>query len=489
MRFFYPYKKFFNSTNWKFWIITAILIKSLFFILKLSEPTIHNSNYLDTFAIDSPDSASYLEPIEHLLSNGSYWDDFRMPGYGWLYFIFRLILSQTWALNAIVILQLILSAISVYVLALTSLKIFKKPIYFYTTFILFCLSTYVSLWDHFLLTESFCCSAFIFSTYFLFSNSKRKLFFSGIFLTWSIFLRPIMAPLMILFCCFILLKNVKFFQQIKSYNWKNLTIFLIGFILIDGAWILRNYKKYNNIYPLTKSIYYSGAEKSYIVPLNNFIISFGGSIVHWNPGAEITFFKPPSKYIKKKIIANLPEHIYTNEFNYDSLVNVKHLIREIESDKTLPSRKHNINLILTEKLNRYTSSIKAEKSILFSIRSRLKILKTYFIHSGTYNLFNKLSSELNMFEFSIKIFYSLLYLFVIISGFLGCLLLLQMGIKNIQYLTISASALYLALSYPVLLGLDEYRYFVPGYPLLLLTSIFTIIQCHSSFNKKIIKNA
>ena len=475
--------------RWIFWIAIAIFIKTLFFLYKLFEAPLLNITYQGSFAIGGGDTFSYIEPIENLLSNGTYSDDYRMPGYGGIYFMLRLVFNQPWSLNILVILQLALSSVSVYALGLIAKAIFKNNSSFYISFIIYLASAYVSLFDSFLLTESFCTSSLILSVLFFInyyqSNNIYFLLPSGFFITWSIFLRPTIAPLLILFILFIFIKKI----LDKSTAWKSLFYFLLPFILADGLWMARNYMKYKKIYPLTRTIYYSSAYDDYYVKLADFVSSFGGSIVHWNPGAEMCFFIPPPDYIKKKADAVLPEYIYTSKFNYDSLVMIKNYIHEINDTTAPEKRKKYLTPVVKRKLNDYRISIKEEKPFLYYVTSRLKLLKTFFVHSGTYNLFAKVSFELNKLEWGIKLVYSLLYIFVVSFGFMGSLLmLLKVQSKNeVLMVLVAMCGLYHALVFPLVLKMDQYRYFVPGYPFFVLASVFVLISMRNFIKKTSIK--
>lgn len=478
--------------KWKIWLFIALLVKTSFFLFKVfGESKFLNTTYLNTFASDGGDSTSYIEPIENLITFGNYLDDYRMPGYGWLYFLLRLFLPISSSLNVLVILQLVLSVLSVYILAQISLLLFKKQSYFYFTFLLYGISTFVSLYDHVLLTESFCTSSLIFSFYFLLKseNSKSNSLLTGLFITWCIFLRPVLAPLLILFSLYVLCKNRKATLNLLAYNWKMFFIFILPFLIIDGLWTARNFHKYNRIYPLTKSVYYPETEESYFGSLIRFMNAYGGSIVWWEPGSDITFFRPAPGYIKKKIEVKPPQYIYTSKFNFDSLVVVKNLIDELNNPLTENRSKSIITANVKRMLDSYSTSIKDEKPYLYYIFSRFRVMKSFFVHSGTYNLFQKCSFELNKFELFIKIFYSLLYVWVALLGFFGCFLLFVSGIKNIDYLLLSTVGLYIALVFPFLLKMDESRYFVPGYPFFVLAGVFASISVFSFFKNKIQKNA
>lgn len=69
------------------------------------------------------DTPGYIEPIESILNGGDYSPDYRMPGVGAPYWIFRQFLSQTASYKAMVALQWLLSGLSVLLLALLALRL------------------------------------------------------------------------------------------------------------------------------------------------------------------------------------------------------------------------------------------------------------------------------------------------------------------------------------------------------------------------------
>jgi hypothetical protein len=467
--------------SWVFWLCLALLIKSFFFAYKVHiENAPHdNANYVNSFAAEHPDTPSYFLPIENLLKNGKYWggiwEDDRMPGYGWLYLVLRLFLPFTYAANAIVLIQLALSAASVYVLAQIALMIFGRYRYFYATFGLYAISTFTSLYYHILTTESLCTSLLIFSFYFLFKHGKslKYILLTGAFIAWCVFLKPVMAGILLLFALYILFRDLKK-GRIRDLNWKYLFIFLIPFVMLDGAWAYRNYKHYNRIIPLTKTTYYSFMEKSYLVHLVKFQQCYGGSNDVTEPKSDVFFYRP--RPFKMKIKVTPPPYIYTSKFNYDSLVMVRDMIHDIDHCPYSYEYKMKRGQIVSAKLDAYAASIKKEKPFLYQVRSRITMFKTYFVHSGTHNLFYKGSWELNKIELLIKVFYSFLYIIVISVGFAGIFYLLFTHFRNADYLLLSLSGLFFAFVFPLLLRMDQIRYFIPGYPIFLLFAVYLLIS-------------
>ena len=158
-------------------------------------------------------------------------------------------------------------------------------------------------------------------------------------------------------------------------------------------------------------------------------------------------------------------------------------IKLIDSDAISQSQKKKIEQRVIARLDLYTNSIKKEKPCLYYFSSRLKVLKTFFFHSGTYNLFHKPSFELNKLELLIKIFYSLLYILVATIGFFTLFYLAFKGLRNVHFLLISSCGLYSSLVFPLVLKMDEFRYSVPVYPIFVIATTYTLITIYHKYKK------
>ncbi|MEN9347145.1 MAG: hypothetical protein RLZZ77_656 [Bacteroidota bacterium] len=457
------------------WLFIALVFKAVWFIYKVNieDSPFTNHFYPDTFAQESDDSFSYFEPVDHLINQGSYdgevYKDFRMPGYGLPYFLLRLFFSQTTSLNLLVVLQLLFSAITVYYFAALSRNLFKTERSFYWAFFLYCASTFVSIFDHVLLTETFCTGALIMSVYF-FTKEKRNntaLLLSGLWLTWAIFLRPVCLPLLAI-GIFVL-----FVQKEPKFLKKSL-LFVSAFLIFESCWIGYNANKHHQFIPLTSTVYYPEAHNSYQRQLFHFVEATGGSIIWWEPGADVSYYIPTPSFITKKREVKLPQHAYTSQFNGDSLLLVKKDIAIVLDSTQSDFKRDSAEKVAQERLERYTASIKNERPFLFYIGSRIRLCKSFLIHSGTYNLFVKSSDYLSPGQFIIKVFYSLFYLTVILLGLCGTTFLLIRKKENWAGLFPALTGLFLTFIFPVGLQLDEFRYLVPAYPFLLLGVIAVI---------------
>lgn len=472
-------KKYFlrKHDDWKFWIGLAVVFKSAIFFLQLSQ---FNATEIPGFiGAMGGDTNSYLTPVENLIVGGTYAPDYRMPGYAFLYFPLLMIFQKATACNIMIILQVFMASASVYLLSLTARRCFKSDALFYLVFYLYAVSSYANLFDAFLLTDSFCTSALIFSAYFFSQFTERRLsrylVASGLFLTWSVFLRPVYLPLL-LFYCVVLLYEALIVKRSKASVVRNVAIFIIPFALTESAWMVRNYIVYKKLVPLTQSFYYPEAEKTYTIELIDFVKAWGGDRTWWNPNAEIRWFglveSQEGRTSPLETNATLPENIFTSRFNIDSLRMIKNYIQKINEKETPADVANAYTTLVKTKLNAYTLSVKEEKPFLYYIEAPILLLKKFFVHSGTYNLFNRPFRELSYLELLVKIFYSMIYAGTIVFGVAG---IFWMGIrKTIEPLAvfIVALCLYSILLFPFVLRQIEFRYFVPAYPFM------TMIACY-----------
>lgn len=467
--------------NYKHWIIIAIIAKLLFFSFMLSENLLYTEE--NGIYLTCGDTWMYTSPIDNLIENRGYFPDFRMPGYGIIYFLFRLIFSKVMALNLVVITQVLLSAISVYLLALIVKDIFNSVTLFYVSFYAYLFSTYVSIYDIWIQSDSPAIACSIFSLYCFVRGIKKvsyiSLFLSGLFLTWCVFIRPVYSPLFVFFGFTLM---VIYIRKKFSYSriFKSIFLFILVFVLIDGAWMVRNYKIYKYIIPLQRFVEPATEEPRFkndklAMSLFEFLESWGGDRLWWNPKADINWFEyiDIADNIKRQVRdIQFPTYIYTSKFNYSDLEIVKHYIA-CSKDESLPrDEREKYSRLATERLNDFTTSIKREKPYVYYVLAPLLRLKKFLFHSGTYNLFRRPYTELNFVELIFKISMSLIYLFVVIGGFLGIIVLSFNNYKINLKLLLAVMAAYFVLIMPFIFKFFHYRHFLPAYPFMLVCAIY-----------------
>ncbi len=472
-----------------FWIVLGVLIKGLpFFFLLHNRPP---SDMPGVWAATSPDTLSYMDPIENLLKDGSYFPDYRMPGYGVIYLFFRVLFSPDYSCNMLLVLQFILAGVSVYYLALTARAIFKNDKIFYISFYLFLFSTYSNFYDGWLLTESLCSSAMIFSAWFFVkyfqSGRVRNLLISGILLTWIIFLRPVFLPLIFLFA-FILLFTRK--TSIIPSGGKRLALvfFVLPFLLCESVWIVRNYYKHQKIILLTSSELAPRAANFYEISLNDFIRSWGGSADYTDNNSPLLWFgfhiegMPNPKDFK----GSLPDYIYTSRFNEDSLVRIKNKVIALNDSILSPEERHSYQNMVEEKLGRYATSIKEEKPFLYYVKAPFFYCLPRFLVGPEVKLYMKrfqITGAIGSVTQSIFTFY---YCVVLVLGITGiCMLVFQGVLRNPLVLIIACIPIYTILVHAIILRVTSNRFLMPAWAFLLVCAAYTIFLILSFCRKKV----
>lgn len=476
------YHKLPEPGNWKVWVLIALVVKSLFVIyfvsLAYSLPAdAYGFNWKGSWAKAGGDTPSYFDPIENLLAHGEYYDDHRMPGYGWIYFLLRLGFSEASSFNILIVIQLFFSAISVYLLGLIAQMIFKNKRSFYLVYMLYLLSTFVSIYDYVLMTESLTVSTLIFSFYFFlkyFEHQKQlNLLYSGLFITWAIFLKPIVLPILFLYVVFLSYVLIKM-ETHKKKIFIRCIIILSPFIIADGIWILRNLQKHKQFYPLQKNIYYAKSntiQKSII----DFVHAFGGNISFYQKSSQKIYFSTHSEHFYKEgadtLMPLIPQHVYTSEFNIDSLLKIRKKIIALSSVDKHNSNYCKLNNSIIESLDRYTNSIKQEAPFLYYFYSRLYCLRKFVFTSG-YGLGYLYKWPKNYYIYKLfKIKHIFFYYLIVLLGIVSSLLLIncfRQKHKNLKKILLLFIIIYLFFVHPLVFKFHLYRYVVLVFPFLIL---------------------
>jgi len=467
------------TNRWKFWLSLAFFAKLIIFILCLFKPSSENP-FIEFWGQYGGDTDAYLLPMENLVKNGTYEPDFRLPGYSLLYLPFYLLFSKAMALNCLIVLQLLLASLSVYLTALIAQFLFKDKVYFVWTFFLFAISTFSNMFDTVLMTESFGVSFLVIAIYTFFKYTEtadnRWILGTGLLMTEAVFLRPGFLPILLMLLIVLIAYNLR---KKWALGWP-IAFLLLPFVIVDSVWVVRNFYQHNKFAPLQTSVAYPGTEEV-ILSQFKFVQSWGGDIVYWEAGAEIRWFGygPAMHATFGKGVdtsAELPDYIYTSKFNKDSLRIIKQKLMATYQDSSLTKQQIAANKqYASDKFLEYATSVRQEKPFLYYVKAPLILLKKFLIHSGTYNLFSRASSELNVVEWAIKVFYSLFYLGALVVGFLGILLWMKECICLHRVGAAAGVVVYIATVHPFILRFSEYRYFIPAWPFLMIFVAYALV--------------
>lgn len=471
-RFFRKYSNLSNLSLNEYYILGLII----FFVKLLMVVLISFLDWKEgvSFYTNAGDDGQYIGYSENLYQTGEYFYDFgktgvkdyffRMPGITFLYYPLRFVFNQTITINLVVIIQVLLSTIA----TLKFIELINK--YFKVNNLLFLffsvLYAYTAFLDASLMTESLALSSLLLCFYYLdkaLSIEIRKttfkfLFFAGFFLTWLIFLRPFMVPFLFLLLVFIFIRKSKLIY---------LVIFSLPFLLIDGAWLYRNYTNHNELIFLQKSLnWYKVGSKS-LASKVEFVKSFGFVAVNFEENSHSTWFNNRFEAPSVKIPPNsiFPERTFVGEMTLDSLIRARELMHKVV-DKSLPPQER----IASDKeaariLNKFTLTLKEENPFDYYLMNRIRLFFS-FLEPNTPKLFKHGPYPVNIAISFMDVIFSVLIKY---GGLIGLFYLFFRRFKDLTYYIFYLSVpVYLFILFPIVLRLDETRFFYLSYPFLLI---------------------
>lgn len=458
-------RSFYNKHTFAFkWLSIAFIIKLVLFIFFAFNfyhywPEVNITNVIFNA---SGDTSGYYAPLESLVQGKGYYSMGRMPAMLPIYVPLRLFFSVEWSKTLIIILQFLVSAVSVYVLAKTALLIFKKQRIFYLTFFLYAFSSFVSIWDHIGYMDSFGTSFLIFSIYFVhqykITQKWKHLFWSGFFIAWSIFFRQLhglVVPLVLLFFLFDI-KNIKRTIQ-------NGIVYCSVLVISLSAWSYKNYHDFNKRVIFTGSLTeaFPGMITEELLKLRELITIWGGDTQPWVKGSDAEWLL----YVKYDSDHTEPptKNIYTKEYNVDSLRNLKRMYVALRTDTSLtePQKtelKHRVN----EAATRYIASYKSEHFVRYILVNRLIIARRLLFPPRLDDLPFPSLDKMNIIQKIVKGGYYVLLLLVNFIGLIGCFLALRKRI----FLSVIPLTFVFVLTF--IFGYVEQRYLVPAYCFLVI---------------------
>lgn len=440
---------------------------------------------VDEFILKHPDYNYYLQPVDRFFEEGTYYyiegQCFagRMPGYWGPYGLFRSVLPQKAALYALIGLQIFLSGLAVFVIALLSKRIFKNDGVFIWTYLLFLFSSFTSVFDFQSIAESLSVPTFIFSLFYFIKywqddpKKAKNLLLSGFFITWTIFLRPYAGVFLLILGLFVLWK--------EGFKIKNLVtsmlFFALPFVVIEGAWIIRNYKSCGDIILLqqnTAEAYGKNYSDGWIAA-RTLIHAWGEGGEYFESGTAASWFKLRDEKLTDQL---KNEYFDGVEYTKEDIIELKAKYQEyfyFQSDNIALDKE------IIQLSQEYTRQFKEAHPWRYYVTQRWNAFKRLIFHSGSSYVPLPSFSEMSLIQKVLKLFYSGIYYLVLILGFIGILLsVIDRKIKLLLVLILIS--LILALVY--LSTIQEARYFIMGYAVLILFAGGLLSKIQNVVNSK-----
>ncbi|HQW39930.1 MAG TPA: hypothetical protein PK149_02095 [Flavobacteriales bacterium] len=465
--------------KWLTFLLIALVFRALFVVWQ-----VHDRKPADspaTWYWEVTDTPGYIEPIESILNGGDYSPDYRMPGVGAPYWIFRQFLSQTASYKALVALQWLLSGLSVLLLALLALRLTGSHRAALATYILFLLSTYTSWYDTALSSDSLSPSVLVIQAYLfqraLDKRDHRLLFLCGAFIAWLIFLRPVSSLLLIPAVVLI------YIHWGKTLAVRALLIFLIPFTLVETAWVIRNWRANHEFNPLTnQGMMPDAISKHHLGYMMRFLQGYGGNYIWWDPGADIRWFGRwyccAEKDNEGRLAGPPPSYAYAPGYDLDSLVMVSELFRAALNGQLSSADSIAAVTKADAALDRYTELHAKGAPFMHHVLSRFLMVPNMVGQKGAETLFETPFNELPLWMKFFKLFQMALYVFAVMIGTIAAFTMLWNWRKARSLLArwIPLVAVYMVLVYPLVLKMAEFRFMVHIFPIILLLAVcFSVV--------------
>jgi len=384
-------KRIFNSKNFLLWFSVALI--SCFIWLFIAKK-VHNPKGKETYLL-GVDVQREIRATENLVYKGvmdfgirdsmfrvpeAHDYTFRMPGFIVLYLPLFLLFGKHLALTLIIIIEVLLHALSAYLLGKTTLILFKKNWTFYFCFFAYLACSFVFQFNFGFNREGLSTSVLVIAVYLIFNwfiNRKiRTLFFYCVLMTWLIFLRPFFLPVF-LFFNFLIIFNIRkdsFLSILKI----SATIFL-PLLFALSIWTVRNYK-------LTKRFIVLESNWDYFNPYDfennfqDFNIAIGGNMIYWQNNTSGTWFFP------KKMLNEwgldepsdnvIPDWIFSDVLTKDTLIKSRALFWE-SLNTSEPHEKQKLLVGSVIILKKFINHIEHDYPMKFYVTNRLKTLWTF----------------------------------------------------------------------------------------------------------------
>ena len=401
---------------------------------------------------------------------------YRLPGFLFVYLPFRLFLSIHGTLTAIVLLQVLLSAMATVSLSRIVYNLTKKTIFYYLTFILFIGSGYIQNNNFGFNREGLTTYVIIFALYLLqLWNIKRKKYLIILFtllLTWSFLYRAFLAPPVFLIFIAILYYQ---WDENKKIPLKLALLLFLPSLVFFSYWIPRNYVLTQKFIPHETCTQGSKLSENIIQ-----LTQTWGSLVFWWGNAETSWFNKPDGINGNEVSDTImPKFLFNDTLTLDTLKKARAYYRLAE-DKSIPlTQRQHYDKKGVEIIHKFVVFQKEKFPFRSYVTSKLYYLFTFLnqpIGIRTCNLRYPLNVLCTFITSGINYF-------VFFFGFLASIILLCYR-KSFRQLFFGQSIIFFLLIFFVCFFTIELRRIAHLFPFFLINVLF-LINIIFDKNKKI----
>gem|GEM_PF-797083 len=456
--------------NWPVLVAIAIVVKLTFSAIGL---WLHADAGQWPMYLVGGDTPNYIEPIENLFIEGRLIthlveDPFflRMPGFLPLYLPLRFIFSSELTLLAIVIIQTVLSGVSVYFLSKLAFDLFgKTERVFWLTYVTFLISTYASIYDTYILSESLSTSFTIIALYLLINHrtSLLRIVLAGALMAWCIFLKPYFIAVFVFYTAYLAWStHEKGIKRVLPF----LVAFVLPYAIATTAWTSWNMTNTGEAIWLQKRrghwnrLHLESNPKAHLL---EYVRVFGGQYIAWDPkGLTYAFYEGPKVALD---MDRFPDAAFSSQFNRDSLALAKqHFDAYVSSNDS--SEIISAGTRATGLLKRAREGYLSEHRLDHYTGARIRCFAGFFFQVGSYNIPFPPLAEQNIFQKLIKLGYACLFWIIMTLGLTRMLYSLFIDRSRIA-IFLGAIPGFVLLLFPIILLKQEQRYAVIAFTLLL----------------------
>jgi hypothetical protein len=410
------------------------------------------------------DAHSYLDPVENLISKGTYAmksgpTAFRMPGflpfYGPLYLLF----GQAVGLHLFALLNLGFQIG-------TSFFVFKLSQKFTTTALAFFVAAAFSMYPRLMsygymgMSETIAAFSMIACIYcfirWLETSARKYAIWISVFSTILVMLKPIAILFLALLGVWVLWISIR-----TRKGFKDTLLVLVFFFAIPtlslSTWTIRNYYAFEQFIPLTPTLSSKGADQAF----RSFCRRTGQQFQSWQGKDARVWFVSPDNYMYDEEHAKsdpFPSYLYTSQFNIDSLRNLRTDWHQMLSGTMSTEDSIKMDREIEAKFWKYAQSFIDEHPFHFYVTIRFTFLKDFIFIKDSFAPFK----QNNLIFKSLRAYYFLTYYALVVSLILGCIGLIMKPSRAARII-IGASLIFIL--FHVGMGRIENRYVLPAVPL------------------------
>lgn len=444
------------------WSWLAVLLFKLVLVYLFAQMSIARepTRAIGTISFASGDDYSYTGAVDNYIEYGEYFfvnqlhDTVRMgrsPHYAAPYWLARQVTSRENAGDFVTVLNVLLdsSAIICFAIMLYVYCSRRKAVWT-AALVLGGISSYVSNWTYITTPDSPAAALLMIGFFFAWrafreDDLKRVtwyLFFSSIFFSWSIVLRPYLSVIVVVMAVIFLWNKRTVYKILPRLA----LVCSIPFLLVISPWVIRNYIHFGKITFFQQDMYAGYGYRPAELQIRRMINSMGDDGgTFWDPKAMASYFSPA---VYKTSQFSYPAYLKNDTLLYNRIES----LRNIYLDSYRARSKVKEEDTKAEAISIRDYYIRNYKLRFFLINP-LKRTATFWGHSGSYYI--PYTKDSTLFLKAFKVLQSILYYGVLLFGTLGLFLLSR---KDKFAWILLLPLFVLTLFFPVVFAFMEPRY-------------------------------